>query len=476
MGSEAPSSSSSDFYSTTEPSNQPQQQHTAIAGQPTISHDGHAHAAMDLDDDHEENDSSVEMDLSDDSRPSTSGGRPEPEAESTAMPLPLQDAQQPSSKRKLGEDDSNANESPQISAEGAKRPRLSPSTPVEGVAPSMKPLGLPVELWQRIFLHLSPTTLARCVRVCRTLKQYLTEPKADPTASKVQARSLPARRLDSETVWAQARKAFYPGLPRPLVRLTELQMLQLIGNTSCQFCGNPPSPPPPPATNAYNCGPGSHGVCVIWPFGVRSCGTCIQSNSLKVGLARRLYVDYFSNFVRDVDVLRSKAATLIKGLPFGFLTPDLHFIPETTRLTTGIPANLRAMKMFYKQDIDNIIEESGNASSFGAGAAEEWMKGLVSKGKEAMTDAARWEQWAAQLQHGTHVSQTVREYHVPSTSQSVAQAENRSVVPNGSQPAMVPNGKQISLSLDSSDFVEAPLSSSLSSPEISTRRRRIQTQ
>lgn len=138
--------------------------------------------------------------------------------------------------------------------------------------------GWPPELWQQVFLYLSPAMLSRCLRVCRSFKFCLTQLKATNVPSK---KNTPiARVLDSEALWTQARKNTYTTMPRPLSGFGELQSLQLVGGSSCQSCGK--LPVKTPVTSAFNAGPGESGVRVIWPFRVRLCGSCFFSQSLTV--------------------------------------------------------------------------------------------------------------------------------------------------------------------------------------------------
>lgn len=271
VGSEAPSSSSSDFYATASPG---KQSNTAPTDEPPMDDPG---ADGSIDD--QDEDSSAEMDLSDSRSPSPE--RPQigntlsegSGAQHVAISQPP--------KRKLSDENVGVNGTAHTSSEGAKRPRLSRSPSIDSQGGAFKALDLPVELWQQIFIHLSPNDLARCVRVCRTLKTYLTETKASPATNKAEAKDFSKVRVfDSEAVWAHSRKTLHPNMPRPLSRLTELQMLQLIGNKLCQFCGRAPSQLYP--TSPFNCGPGAEGVRVFWPFGIRSCGKCIEDNTLKV--------------------------------------------------------------------------------------------------------------------------------------------------------------------------------------------------
>lgn len=135
--------------------------------------------------------------------------------------------------------------------------------------------GLPVEAWQQVFHSLPPALLSRCLRVCRNFHGYLTK----TAAVSVPKGHTRLHVVDSEAIWTHARKIFFPNLPRPLSRLTELEMLQLVSGKTCQFCFR--MPVPSPANTPFNCGPGPDGLRVIWPFGIRACGRCIENNTLR---------------------------------------------------------------------------------------------------------------------------------------------------------------------------------------------------
>lgn len=185
-----------------------------------------------------------------------------------------------------------------------KKPRLSPppaaSPPRRSVTVSEAGITgydttkCPPEVWQRIFSYLPPASLSRCLCVNRAFNTCLTSTKAaplPPPAPKdpAQRKKLPAdqaprlrriRSVDSNNIWANARKTWFPNLPRPLARCTELSMLQLIGGRHCQLCGV--SFPPRMATSEFDAGPGTNGVRVIWPFAVRMCGGCLESETMTV--------------------------------------------------------------------------------------------------------------------------------------------------------------------------------------------------
>ena len=169
----------------------------------------------------------------------------------------------------------------------------------------------------------------------------------------------------------------------------------------------------------------------------------------------------------------SAAAPLRFGLPYSFLTPDLHFVPEIQRqLPGGIPSHLRVSKVYYSDDIQAIVEEFEDAKTLGQGAAEEWKKGLVNKGKEAMADAARWEKWEGQLRLGTDLSQALREYDRSSFPHHVEEVQSRSAGPIITQPAMAVNGKHTFSHYTSTSTVSFS-SNSLSPTEFLARHERI---
>ncbi|KAF2860658.1 hypothetical protein K470DRAFT_257664 [Piedraia hortae CBS 480.64] len=233
-------------------------------------------------------------------------------------------------------------------------------------------LSLSPALWQRVFLQLPPTALARCLSVCRTFHTLLTHSKTSG------GKQVKGSEMDSEAIWAEARKNYLPTLPRPLLRCSELQMLQLLGGKRCQFCRR--SPGTHHQYSPYSGGPGIDGVRIIWPFGIRTCGLCWGLQSMQ-----------------DLELIMSPAASLRFGLPFALQTPELHYVPDFMRTQVGgIPQRIRAHRMYYRPDVEAIQADYVEAKGLGSGAADEWTKGLTDRGHEAMADAARWEKWESQ--------------------------------------------------------------------------------
>lgn len=303
--SEAPSSSSSDFYAADPPSTDPP--HVVSTGadadaamarahspeldapEPTTaplpgSANGNGVADDDNADDDDDDDSGSEMDCSSPSAP------PSPRLQSApAMPQPAAVAtnHHAGAKRKLSDTADVETPTPLAHAEdpAKKRKLVVSALPVDAPGTPPRTARLPAEVWQRVFMHLSPVMLCRCLRVCKPFNLYLTHLAASPVprASKKQDQT-PARVVDSESIWIHARKNYFTIMPRPLAAFSELDMLKLVGGRTCQFCARTPTPSA--ATSLFTAGPGANGLRVIWPFGIRACGTCLEARILKVSLER----------------------------------------------------------------------------------------------------------------------------------------------------------------------------------------------
>ncbi|KAK4560646.1 hypothetical protein LTR86_005224 [Recurvomyces mirabilis] len=219
------------------------------------------------------------------------------------------------------------------------------------------------ELLQQVFTRLSPAMLCRCRRVCKRFDHVLTSYQNLPPTPKKDTRKVqPVRLMDSNAIFRESRQKFMPNMPRPLEGHTEL-------------------------------GPGRLGLRVIWPFGQRWCGTCFEAKTVK-----------------DIEVLTSPGGPFRAGLSYAFQTMDMNFVGDTQRQTpVGIPSTLRASKVYSKTDVQHILAEAEETKAYGAGVADEWQKGLAAKGKQSMTDCARWERWEASFSQGRDLSQVLRE-------------------------------------------------------------------
>lgn len=293
--SEAPSSSSSDFYASDPPAaDQPVKElpeadaDAAMARAHEPEPDAPKHTAMPLSEgvnagseENNDEDSGSEMDCSSPSVTSSPTLQPATAISASAAETVIHHA---GSKRKLS-DIVDANTTPTLVApeDPAKKRKLVISAlPVDPPGTPPRTARLPAEVWQRVFMHLSPAMLCRCLRVSKPFNMYLTHLVATPAPRVTKRDQTKARIVDSESIWIHARKTYFTTMPRPLAAFTELDMLKLVGGRTCQFCNR--TPVQSPATSLFNAGPGPNGLRVIWPFGIRSCGSCLEMRILKVSL------------------------------------------------------------------------------------------------------------------------------------------------------------------------------------------------
>jgi hypothetical protein len=141
---------------------------------------------------------------------------------------------------------------------------------------------LPIGIWQHVFCFVPPVFLGRLLRVNRAFNRCLTMGGANQQHPKPLISGV-VKALSPEAVWAASRKRFCPGLPKPIRGLRELDMWRLLRGRHCQVCGgNKDSNPGFSSDNTWELGPGTAGVRVVWPWGVRLCGQCVQTHSEKV--------------------------------------------------------------------------------------------------------------------------------------------------------------------------------------------------
>lgn len=144
------------------------------------------------------------------------------------------------------------------------------------------PSGMPAEIWQHIFHFVPPVSLGRLLRVNRAFNRYLAPRKADEklVMDPVNGAVHP---VHPEVIWAASRKRFCPGLPKPIRDVPELVMWRMLRGNNCQFCKETKVLSVKDGQiNQWEAGPGNDGVRVIWPFGIRCCGKCLQEQSEKV--------------------------------------------------------------------------------------------------------------------------------------------------------------------------------------------------
>ncbi|KAI9782079.1 MAG: hypothetical protein M1839_005425 [Geoglossum umbratile] len=288
------------------------------------------------------------------------------------------------------------------------------------------------ELWHYVFTFIPPGGLARLLRVNQAFNKFLAPPANDTTQIQTTlAQNMVLRVLEADSIWSASRKLFHPDLPRPPLGMSELDMWKLLCGRACQFCGK--SSPPVAnysAENQFEPGPGENGVKIIWQFGVRSCGACLQERSEK-----------------EISVLMSSSfpSPLLPALPFILLTPNLHVITPTLLQNSSLPPTLQMTKHFYKPHIEDIKRRFEEVMALGNAAGEEWFKGLDGVGKERMSDSIRCERWEAKgglksllipaLQYTTAIALQASERHdTAKQSSAVHKSAGGSASTGGSQP------------------------------------------
>ena len=148
----------------------------------------------------------------------------------------------------------------------------------------VQPSGLPDEIWQHVFSFVPPVFLGRLLRVNSVFHGCLTKASGEQS-SQACFNGKAVRPVSSNSVWAASRKRFAPGLPKPLLGFQELDMWRLLRGRPCQMCGETKILNfATSAESPLESGPGDKGVRVLWPFGIRTCGSCLQKCSEKVYL------------------------------------------------------------------------------------------------------------------------------------------------------------------------------------------------
>jgi F-box domain len=142
---------------------------------------------------------------------------------------------------------------------------------------------LPAEMWQYIFTYLPPYSLGHLMCVNRIFHNLLA-PGGTLPAPQLTGQG-PLGLMEPDLLWSLSRRAFFPGMPRPLFSRSELDTWKLIRSNVCESCGKRNvSTVPPVSKSPWAAGPGNDYVRIIWPFAVRSCGNCLQAPLQKVGL------------------------------------------------------------------------------------------------------------------------------------------------------------------------------------------------
>lgn len=164
-------------------------------------------------------------------------------------------------------------------AKRTKRDNSTPGGPVSLDAWKGDLSLLPAEVWHRIFTLVHPTTLGKLLRVNTVFNSYLDPSSTPRCGSRRLAGCAPS--LPPDSIWQASRRRFCPRMPAPMKDRTELDMWKLAYPGSCQFCGRPNQEPSIPGIQDK-----TH-VSTVWPFALRSCGSCLLRHSTKVSWPRR---------------------------------------------------------------------------------------------------------------------------------------------------------------------------------------------
>lgn len=142
--------------------------------------------------------------------------------------------------------------------------------------------GLPIHIWQRVFCFVPPVFLGRLLRVNRIFNASLT-PDTYPKPLEERTGTGTSRSLSAAAIWTASRRKFCPGLPRPLQGQQDLDMWRLLRGSDCQLCREKKTLlTASTGMDIWKAGPGISGVRVVWPFGIRCCGACLQMQSEQV--------------------------------------------------------------------------------------------------------------------------------------------------------------------------------------------------
>jgi hypothetical protein len=158
---------------------------------------------------------------------------------------------------------------------GTKRPLVfdgrSPPKKRKQSPPVFGPVGfvrtnacvLPLDIWRLVIKFLSPLDLGRLVQVNRAFHGCLTDESSvlDSTLSI----------SNSQNIWTISRRLHHPDLPEPPSECSEIELWRLLLSKRCQFC---------------QCSSENNKVDIVWSFGIRSCRSCLESRTVKVGVIR----------------------------------------------------------------------------------------------------------------------------------------------------------------------------------------------
>ena len=140
---------------------------------------------------------------------------------------------------------------------------------------------------------------------------------------------------------------------------------------------------------------------------------------------------------------------LLQALPFAFVTETNHYIAHSVLRSAAAPPLVPLTKRYYKPHIEEIKRQFEDAKELGTASAEEWIKGLASRGQERLEEIIRWEQWESK--GGLKKVNTRPKVHI--------QAGNRVAKPETHSERSTPQSMAFSVKPEGGQASPAPLTS-----------------
>ncbi|KAG4294790.1 hypothetical protein FPRO06_01375 [Fusarium proliferatum] len=109
------------------------------------------------------------------------------------------------------------------------------------------------------------------------------------------------------------------------------------------------------------------------------------------------FLSPFSTHSPELDLLLSSSfpSVLLPALPLVLVDADMHVIHPRAIQAGTVQPHIQVTKLFWSEHVEQIKLEFQKVKALGSAAAEEWIKGLEIRGKQALADASRWEKWAS---------------------------------------------------------------------------------
>ncbi|KAI5816622.1 hypothetical protein BZA77DRAFT_58241 [Pyronema omphalodes] len=194
---------------------------------------------------------------------------------------------------------------------------------------------LPTNIWVKIFSMLHPMELAR-LRGSSKLFYGM---------------------LEKDSIWRASIKTHLPLLPKPILNISEPEMLNLLLGIRCMLCET------------------TKGVRTYWPFRVRSCQECLSHNTKKEFMLQS-----------GPDVYPQE---LLDSMLFGMVDVKDNWVTNPCNYRP----NIGLTRLYWINDLESTREEYEQAKEMSA--ADEWLKGLDKERNLQLQEIERIEKWEA---------------------------------------------------------------------------------